>query len=42
MRVASMDKIREVKLRWLGYVKRRCERLATVGSKKVRGRPKKN
>ncbi|XP_019240349.1 PREDICTED: uncharacterized protein LOC109220340 [Nicotiana attenuata] len=47
--VASVeDKIREARLRWFGHVKRRsieapvrrCERLASVGSRRGRGRPK--
>ncbi|OIT08557.1 hypothetical protein A4A49_18166 [Nicotiana attenuata] len=48
--VAPMDdKMREARLRWFGHVKRRsldatvrrCERLALVGTRRGRGRPKK-
>lgn len=48
--VASMvDKTRKVRLRWFGHVKRkcvdapvrRCERLAIVGMRRGKGRPKK-
>nr|XP_009593913.1 uncharacterized protein LOC104090513 isoform X1 [Nicotiana tomentosiformis] len=44
------DKMREARLRWFGYVKRRsieapirrCERLVLVGIRRGRGRPKKS
>ena len=44
------SKLLKAKLRWSGYVKRRsidapvrrCERLASVGSRRGRGRPKKS
>ncbi|XP_070007264.1 uncharacterized protein [Nicotiana sylvestris] len=48
--VAPMeDKMREVRLRWFGHIQRRstdapvrrCERLAVVGTRRGRGRPKK-
>ncbi|XP_070057505.1 uncharacterized protein [Nicotiana tomentosiformis] len=51
VRVARMeDKMREARLRWFGHVKkrsievpvRRCERLASVGIMRGRGRPKKS
>nr|XP_009592747.2 uncharacterized protein LOC104089527 [Nicotiana tomentosiformis] len=51
VRVAPVeDKMREARLRWFGHVKkrsieapvRRCERLASVGSRRGRGRPKKS
>jgi len=48
--LAPMDaKMREARLRWFGHVRRRspdapvrrCERLAVVGTRRGRGRPKK-
>lgn len=51
VRVASvMDKMLKTRLRWFGHVKRRstdvrarkCEKLAVLGLRKGRDRPKKN
>ena len=50
VKVASIeDKLREIRLRWFGYVKRsvnapvrRCERINIPRAKRGRGRPKKS